>query len=113
MAGWGQDEEAPRLLVTGGVRIGPVESQRVEVKVQIQRRAEALNEADGSALLGKRAPVSPNAPPQLREERPQERAKHLARELRVVRTAIAKRVGENEHPLADRHRGKDAIHEVS
>jgi hypothetical protein len=77
MAGWGQDEEAPRLLVTGGVRIRAVESQRVEVKVQVQRRAEALDEGGGAARLGESAPSSPNAPSQLREERPQEGAKHL------------------------------------
>src|SRR4029450_3908120 len=39
-------------------------------------------------------------------------AKHSARELGVVRTAVAKWVWEREHPLADRHRGEYAIGEV-
>jgi hypothetical protein len=84
----------------------------VEVQVQVERRAEALNEGDGAALLGAHAPVSPNASPQLSEERAQEGAEHFARELAIVRAAVAKRVRKCEHPLADRHRGEHAVDEV-
>ena len=107
-----QREEAERLSDTLGVPIGAVERERVEVQVQVQCRAEALEEGDGAALLGAQAPVSPHAPPQLCEERAEKRAKHLARELRVVRAAVAKWIGEREHPLPDRHHGKDAIDEM-
>ena len=84
----------------------------MEMQVQVQRRAEALEESDRAALLGAHAPVPPNAPPQLREERAQEGAEHFARELAVVSAAVAKRVREREHPLPDRHRGEHAEGEV-
>jgi hypothetical protein len=112
VAGWRQREETRRLPVLVGVRIGAVERERVEVEVEVQRRPEALEEGDRAALLGTYAPVAPNAPPQLREERAQERAKHFSRDLGIVCTAVAKWVRKREHPLADRHRGEDAIHEV-
>jgi len=47
VAGWGQDEKMRGFRVTGCIPIGAVESQRVEVEVQ--RRAESLEEGDGTA----------------------------------------------------------------
>ena len=40
----------------------------MEVQVQFSAEAEALEEGDGAALLGAHTPVSPDAPPQLREQ---------------------------------------------
>jgi hypothetical protein len=84
----------------------------VEVEVQVESRAEALEEGHCAALFGAQAPVPPNAPAKLCEERPQEHAKDLAREAGVVGAAVAQGVGEGEDPLADRYLGEDAIDEV-
>ena len=73
---------------------------------------ETLDEADRAALWGSHFPVLARAPPEFGEEGTQEGAKHLARESRVVGTAIAERVGKREHPLADRDFGQDAVDEV-
>ena len=54
----------------------------------------------------------PRTPPELGKEGTQEGAKHLAREFRVVRTAIAKWVWKREHPLADRGFGQNAVDKV-
>ncbi len=51
-------------------------------------------------------------PPEFGEEGTQEGAKDLARESRVVRTAITKRVWKREHPLADRDFGQNAVDQV-
>ena len=84
----------------------------MEVQVQVQRRAEALEEGDRAALLRAHAPVPANAPPQLGEQRAQEGAEHFARELAIVGAAVAKRVRKREHPLPDRHRGEHAEDEM-
>jgi hypothetical protein len=78
------------------------------VDVQVERGAEALNEGDRTALLRMNVPRSPLAATVLCEQRADERARHLARELRVVRTAVAER----EHPLPDRNLGQHAIDEM-
>jgi hypothetical protein len=57
-------------------------------------------------------PVLSRTPPEFGEEGVQEGAKDLAREARVVRTAITKRVWKREHPLADRDFGQNAVDEV-
>jgi hypothetical protein len=67
-----------------------------------------LNERDRAALPGLNSPVVSRTPPEFSEKRPHEGAEHLARESRVVRTAVAER----EHPLADRDFGQNAINEV-
>ncbi len=95
-----------------GVRVGAVQGEGVEVEVQVQRRPEALDASHRAALIRSHSPSSPNAPAKLCEERAQEGSQHLARELRVVGTAITKGVGKREHPLPDRYLREDAIHEV-
>ena len=62
----------------------------VEMNVQVQRGAEALDERHGAALLGTQAAVPPNAPAQLREERSQEHAEDLARQAGVVGAPVAR-----------------------
>ena len=54
----------------------------------------------------------PNASTQLRKESPEEGSQHFAGELRVVGAAVAERVGEREHPLANGHSGPHAVDEV-
>jgi hypothetical protein len=52
------------------------------------------------------------APAEAGEESPEEGAEHLAGEPGVVGAAVAKRVGQREDPLPDRHLGQDAVDEV-
>jgi len=84
----------------------------VEVQVQVQGGAEALDERDGAARAARSGPLQSSAPAKLGEERTDEGAQHAAREARVVGAAVAERVGKREHPLADRHGGEDAVREV-
>jgi hypothetical protein len=49
-ARWRHGEEARRRCVSHRVGVGAVESQGVEVGVQVQRRAEALEDGHGAAL---------------------------------------------------------------
>jgi hypothetical protein len=111
-ARWRQGEEARGCRISYGVGVGAIESQGVEVDVQVESGAEALEEGHCAALFGAEAPVPPNAPAQLGEERSQERAKDLARETGVVGAAVAQWVGEGEDPLPDRHLWENAIDEV-
>jgi hypothetical protein len=71
-----------------------------------------LHERDGAALWGSHFPVLSRTPPEFGKEGTQEGAKDLARESRVVGTAITKRVWKREHPLADRDFGQNAVDEV-
>jgi len=92
------------------VRIHERAERAMCIRAQLGR--EALHECDGSALWGSHLPVLSRAPPEFSEKRSQEGAKNLAREPRVVGTAIAERVGKREHPLADRDFGQNAVDEV-
>jgi uncharacterized protein (DUF697 family) len=84
----------------------------VEVEIQVHRGAEALEERDGAALVAALAELASHAPAGLGEQRTQERAQDLAGEAGVVGAAVAQRVGEGEHPLADRHLGEHAVDEM-
>jgi hypothetical protein len=112
VVGRGQGKESTRGPRAIGVSVDAVESQGVEVEVEIERRPEALEEGDGAALRVAGSPMTSRAPAQLGEEGPHEGAEHLARESRVVGTAVAERVGKREHPLADRNLGQNAVDEV-
>ena len=80
--------------------------------IRAQLGREALDECNGAALWGSHFPVLSRTSPELGEEGTQEGAKDLAREFRVVGTAITERVGKREHPLADRDFGQNAVDEV-
>jgi len=82
------------------------------VQVEVQRRAEALDEGDGAALLGAKIPLPACAPAQLGEERADEGAQNFARELRIVGAAVAERVRERQHPMPDRGLGQGAIDQL-
>ena len=99
-----------RVAVVSGV--DTIQRQGMEVDVQVQGRAEALNEGDGAALASGPVPPISRAPAELGELGAEEGAEHLAGEPRVVGASVAKRVGEREDPLADGHFGQDAVHQV-
>lgn len=82
------------------------------MQVQVQRRAETLEEGDRAALLCPHAPVAPDPPPQLGEQRPHERAKHFARERAIVGAAVTKGVRQSEYPLTNGHGGENAVDEM-
>ena len=84
----------------------------MEVQVQIERRPEALDEGDRSALLGANIPLPPHTPAKLREQGADEGAQDFAREPRVVGAAIAERIRERENPLPNGRFGQHAIDEV-
>ena len=97
------------------VEIGPVERERVEVKVQVERGAEALEEGDGPALCGPgglRGQVAPRASANAGEERSDEGAQDIGGELGVVGAAVPERVGEGQDPLSDGNTGEDPVDEV-
>jgi hypothetical protein len=97
----GEGKETRRVVLVAG--IDAIEREGVEVEVQVQGRAEALNEGDGAALAPRRAPPDPCSPAQRSEERPEKGAQHLAGERSVVGAAVAERMGQRENPLADGH----------
>jgi len=107
-----QGQEAGRRSGVPGVGVDAVESERMEMEIEIHRRAKALDEGDRAALLGSNPPVLSAAPAQLGEKGPHEGAEHLARELRVVGAAVAERVRKREHPLPDRNLGQNAVGEM-
>lgn len=80
--------------------------------VQVQGRAEALNEGDGAALATRRAPLALCSPAERREERTEKGAEDLAGECSVIGAAVAERVGKRQNPLADGYFRQDAIDEV-
>ena len=109
--GWrqGQEAETPSL----SFYVDAVQRQGVEVEVQVECRAETLDEGGGATLLRASTPLSSRTSAQLGEQRTKEGAEHSTRESCVVGAAVAERIGEREHPLPDRDRGQHAIDEVS
>ncbi len=84
----------------------------MEVDVEVQGRAEALNEGDGAALATRRAPLAPCATAKRGEERTEKGAEDFAGEASVVGTAVAERVGQRENPLADGDFRENAVDEA-
>jgi len=84
-------------------RSGRSESRR------LRRRAGEGGPAHSARTL---APSIARTSSTLRESRTNEGAQHLTGELRVVRTSVAERVRERQHPLPKRDRGQDAIDPV-
>ena len=82
------------------------------MEVEVHCRAEALEEGDGAALLGAKAGLASGAASQLGEQSAQEGAKHVARKAGVVGAAVAERVGQGQHPLADGDHRQHAVDEV-
>jgi hypothetical protein len=86
----------------------------VEVHVEVERVAEALDESHCTALgVSRRRAQGGLGPATLRgEDSADEQAHHVAAQRAIVCHAVAKLPGEREHPLPDRHLGQDAIDQV-
>ena len=104
-----------RVEMAGRAR-GPfivaVEHERMEVRCQVESRAEALDERDRAAGSALDPEVSLRAPTVVRKHRPEEATQHFGRELRVPGAAVSERIRKREHPLSDGDLGEDAIHEM-
>ncbi len=92
--------------------VDAVESEGMDMEVEIQCRSKALEKCDSAALRGPQSPMKSSAPPVFGEEGPQERAEYLTRESRVVGAAVAERVGQRENPLPNRHLRQHPIDQV-
>ena len=88
-----------------------VEHERVEVEVEIERAPETLRHDHGTGTSARdpRTSSPRGMPP---EQRAHEDAPHGRAERRVVGERKAHRVGERQHPLADRHGGQNVVGEV-
>ncbi len=92
-------------------RVHPVQDERVEVEVEIERAPEALRHDDRTRATALDArPLGPL--PQPAEERAHEDAPHGCAQLPVVGEPEAHGVGEGEYPLTDGDGGQDLVGEV-
>jgi hypothetical protein len=89
-----------------------VEHEHMEVGLQVQCRAEALDEPDRAAQALPDAEASLRHSSLIGEECTQEAAQDLAREPRVPGTATPVRLGTRQHPLPNGYLGKNAVHEM-
>ena len=84
----------------------------MEVYVQLQRRAEALNEGDGAGVRGLQT-HSPGPLPRVGEERTDAGALHDGESAGVSREQKAQAVGERKDPLAVGYAGQHVVCEVN
>jgi len=85
--------------------------ERVEVDVQVRRRAEALDRGDGAtAAVGDAAP--PRASPLEGQHRTNEHREHAPAERLVVGERVAQPARRGEHPLPDREAAEHVIDQV-
>jgi hypothetical protein len=108
--GWIERKKATRSMRRP--LVDSVEHERMEVGRQIEGRTKALDERDGAAQAAPDPEVAFGAPSLVGEHSAQEAAQHLARESRVPRTSVSEWIGKREHPLPNRHFGKDVIDEL-
>lgn len=89
--------------------VHPVQTQHVEVDVQVERAAEALDQGDGAgAGSGLRVPGLVD---EVRGQCPVNDAKNLAHHGRAGGQQETQRERHREHPLAHRHPRQDVVHQ--
>jgi len=95
-------ERNERSQIVRGARIDPVEHERVEMRRQVERRPEALDESD-RPILSTLNPGESTCPSSLvGKQRTQKGAKDLRREPRIPGTAVAEWIGKCEEPTDER-----------
>ncbi len=88
--------------------IDPVEYEDMEMRRQVQRRSEALNESD-RAVVPTRNPEEPPRPQSLvGEERTQEGPQDLGHQPCIPGTSVSKGIRKREYPLTEGHAGGGA-----
>jgi hypothetical protein len=92
--------------------VDPVQGEGVEVHVQVQGIAEALDVGHGSAVRGLEGPAAAGPPAKRGEERPDEDAQDRLREIGVEGEAVTKTERQRQDPLANGDPGEDRVHEV-
>jgi hypothetical protein len=85
----------------------------MEVRRQVQRRSEALDERDRSILSPRNSMNSPSPTTLIREERTHESPKNLRREPPVPGTSVAEWIGKREDPLPHGNNGDHPVDEMS
>jgi len=85
----------------------------MEMRREIQRRSEALDERDRSIPSPQNPVKPPSPPPLIREERTQESAKDLRRKPSIPGASIAERIGKREDPLSHGYDGDHPVDELS
>ncbi len=92
--------------------VDAVEHERVEVHVEVQRVAEALDEGHGASPGPPDRAVLPGTAAVGGEHSTDELPQHHRCEGGIVGEAVAQGVGECQDPLADGHLGEHAVDEV-
>jgi len=98
------------LRTLGGVLVHAVEPQHVEVDVEIQRAAEALDQGHHAAL--RRIPRHAGLIGKPTGDHTMHDAQHRADGLRLAGEQEAQRVGETQHPLPHRPRAEHLVHQM-
>ncbi len=98
------------LRTLGGVLVHAVEPQHVEVDVEIQRAAEALDQGHHAAL--RRIPRHAGLIGKPTGDHTMHDAQHRADRLRLAGEQEAQRVRKTQHPLPHRPRAKHLLHQV-
>ena len=106
-----QRQERPRGV--SRARVDSVEHQAVEVRVEVERRTEALDEGNRRTLPVADAVDLLRTAPLVAEHAAQEHTQHGARQFRVPGARQPERVRHREHPLADGHLGQNPLDQVS
>jgi hypothetical protein len=98
-------------LASGPPRIRlehPVENERVEVRIQVDRRSEALGERDGTGVALRDSPLAGGGA-EPGEEGSQEDGADLPTELAIEGDEIADSKGKRQHPLARVDPGQEGL----
>ena len=91
----------------GGEGIGPVEHQQMQVDVQVERRAKALDERD-DAGLGTDTSAKPRTTLHRRGQRSRHHSEHAGEQVRARREEQAQRPRERQGDYKDRFTGAGA-----
>jgi hypothetical protein len=87
-------------------RSAPIQHQRLEVRIQTQRRVVALHADHGTGAASRHAFV-PHAPDDEGLHPPHERPPHRREQQRVEAEPVADDVRQAHHPLPDQYVGQD------
>jgi hypothetical protein len=92
--------------------IEAIQNQNMEMRIEVQRVREALNESDGAAtslaVRGRNARHAADGS----KDRSYKDLQYIPHQGRVIGEAIAQCIRNRWHPLADGHFGENTIHQM-